>query len=54
MAHILYLFTLFIVGLFRFSGPFISCNSFRIFMSNEFKPLYNMLHISKMLKWPTR
>ena len=40
MAHILYMSNLLIMVLSTFYGPFIICDTFVIFISNEFKLLY--------------
>ena len=45
MAHILHLSILLVMGLSTFNGPFITWNSFIIFMSNGFNPPYIMPHI---------
>jgi len=45
MTHILYLFILLVMELCTFIGPFIICNSFIIFMSNDLNPPYIMPHV---------
>ena len=42
MVHIVYISTLFIIGLSTFDAPFVIWNAF---ISNEFNPPYIMTHV---------
>ena len=45
MAHVVYLYTLLVMGLSTFNGPFIIWNYVLKFKSNKFNSPYIMLHV---------